>query len=211
MTNALERPIAAAIQPAILRPGALSAAGAARPVEFIDDFNRPAEQLSASPDWTLVSGAATACVVNAVGSLNTVETLSAGAVYLSPDLGSADHFIEARLVGTGAAGPFLCCRLTDASNFVGVRDVAAPTSQYQLYDRIEGTFTLLGSYNETPAPGDLVRIEVQGPAVRVLINGVQRIAATTALTGAALTRQGLYSRLVNKSPWIDDYRAGVLE
>lgn len=180
--------------------------------EFYDDFERAAEQLSASADWTFVSGTEGACATDGSGGLNTTDTNSSGTVYYSPDLGSDAQFVEGVLATTGAVGPFLCCRFLDGNNFIGVRDAGPAQNQWQVYSRTAGTFGLIGTYAAQPVPDDVFRLEVEDLAVRFILNGVTRIdtTMTEGVAGLGRTRQGIYSRIVNKSPWLKSYRAGRL-
>lgn len=197
------RALSAATSASAVATGALTAGGAA---VFTDDFNRANETLGSSPNWTRVDGQASALTIdnNMLASATTAET-----TYLSPDLGSANHYVEATLRLVGANGPFLLCRATNLSNWLGVRNSA---SVYQTFKRVNGTLTQLTSASPTPAVGDRIRLQVNGDAGSLMINGVEVAGSPFQLLGdlAGVTRQGVIARTSIRNPWIDDYKAGVL-
>ena len=174
---------------------------------FFDNFDRATEPLSASPKWTFVSGSAASVAVNDSQSLSTSDTSSPGTAYQSPDLGRADHWVQATVasVPSANAGPVLCCRLQDANNWVGIR---FGSGTWQFYKRIAGVLTLLGSFTYTTAPGDVFSVSAVGDDVSVTINGAVRITGTLGGDLAGVTRQGVVARLTAAPSWIDNYRAG---
>lgn len=177
-----------------------------------DKFNRPNQNLEADTlsIWTRIDGIAGGAAIESE-RLKAVDIGAVGTSYVVPELGSANHYVQAAWLNTASApGPFICARLTDANNFVGARRNNTGGA-WELYKRVAGTFTLLGSFTTAIVAGDILRLECLGDGARVLVNGVERIAQQSlAGSHAGVTRAGLMARLVAQNPWIDDFRSGKL-
>lgn len=182
---------------------------------FSDDFNRSNENLEASSDWTRVDGTAggVGVVSNAVDRQTATATEEA---YQCPDQGAVDQYVQVvqratgtGVGGTGAAFP-LCLRLTDKDNFVGARHfiTSGPTPQWDLYKRVAGSFTLLGSYGAVAASGDVARLTMVGDVFTLYINGIARIVSGTETFNSGETRAGIVGRGAVISPWFDDFSHG---
>lgn len=179
---------------------------------FTDDFNRADENLEVSDNWTRVGGVTgLARVANNELYLTAISTNQAA--YLCPDQGTADNYVEftARNI-TSSASPFVATRLTDSSNFVGIRYNPAST-RWETYKRVAGTFTLIASIFSPPtfAVGDTIKLEVFGNILFMYINGYLRtsdyIGTDAALQG--VTRQGIVARTISHEPFIDNFTAGA--
>ncbi|KJZ31402.1 hypothetical protein TW83_08995 [Paracoccus sp. S4493] len=185
----------------------VSAAGSAI-TNFTDTFDRPNENLEASPSWALLSGTAgTGEVVSnrMVGS----GTASVTACYLSPDMGSADHAVEFSTRSNGA-GPYVMCRLTALLTGIGIRIAGNVLSVWKL---VNGEFTLIADYNVTYVAGMTIRLEVIGSQFRVAVNGtrVTTTFGTETIPGTDLpssTRQGLSLRTTAMT--LEDYRTEAI-
>lgn len=176
---------------------------------FADDFNRQNEPLEATADWTRVGGIAGGATVS-TNRVAAVDTNTIGTAYLAPDTFSSDHFAQAAWLTSTAPGPFICCRITDGNNYVGARYGSVGT-QFELFKRVAGAFTILGSFVQALVPGDVIRLECDGDTARVLINGIQRIAPQSlAGSHAGVTRAGLVARSVAINPWLDNFEARAL-
>lgn len=186
-----------------LSMGTSSSAGAS--FVFIDSFNRDDENLAVSPNWTRVGGVAGAAAIrsNEVAFLSTTET-----VYLCPDLGSADHFTQIERRTSAISGYFDCCvRITDTDNFIGVRK---GDPEWELFKRVAGTFTQLGTSAQGSAIGDVVRLEANGDQLNVFRNENLIIGPITETDHQAVTRQGFIVRNTLANPAIDNFRVQVL-
>lgn len=188
-----------------------SQVGPEPPFIFTDDFNRANESLEANASWTRVDGSVGGASISN-NQLAANDTSAGGTSYHAPDTGSADHYVQAAWIQTtGAVGPFICCRLTDANNFVGTRWNGTINQRWEIYKRVAGSFTLLGSFDDTITSGDVVRLECSGDTARVLLNDAE-IIAPASLSGshAGVTTSGLVARVVAHDPLIDDFETGVV-
>lgn len=176
---------------------------------FRDDFNRADGPLTAgSSDWTNVSGNANALSISG----NQVATASAEGAFESPDIKNANHYVQALIVGGGAVGPFLVCRMTDQNNWGAAMRFNVNTGSGQLWKRQGGTLTQYGSTTGSPCVvGATVRVETVGDQAQIVANGVV-VAGPYSMGGSAagITRQGVVTRTNANNPWIDNYEAGVL-
>jgi hypothetical protein len=173
---------------------------------FTDNFNRANENLEASADWThdgLVAGAL-AVVSN---QINNTTTNATGSAYQCPNQGSADHYVQFTVRSAANSGPFVCNRLADRSNFVGIRNF---NSNVEIYRRVAGSLTLLQSTNEGIVVGDTLRLECEGTNWRAFKNGAQIGSGAIGSAGLTGQRQGLVGRTTTQAPWIDNFEAGAL-
>ena len=189
---------------------------------FSDDFNRADANLEASPaasgggNWThdgLIIGGIS--IVSNQLRCNT--TGSTGSAYKTPNLGSLNQYVQFKAANiSSATGPFVCCRLADADNFIGIRvGNAGANGQIEVYRRTTGTLSSrYASSGGAVALNDIVRLEVDGTGVsgdafRVYVNGSLHTSGTI---GGALTSSGtgLVARTIASNPWIDDFEAGFV-
>jgi len=172
---------------------------------FSDDFNRSNQTLETSSNWTRLDGSAGALTVSS-NSCAVAITDSAGAAYVSPDLGTANHFIEVKF--TIATGQFAAVRITDRSNWLGYRRNAGDA--VEVFSRIGGTLAGItpatGAYGTCVAT-DVMRLSVNGSTFTVSKNGT--VVATGAIPGGvpSSTRCGLIGRAAGG--FCDDYNSGL--
>lgn len=156
--------------------------------------------------WTRGSGTAGDAYVNSNRLVNA-HSGGADAYYVCTSQGSADHFTQAAVHGSG--GGFICVRLTDANNFIGFRHDAS-TGAWQVYKRVAGAFTQLGSdYTAALVAGDVGKLDANGDTIIFTVNGTQRCLGSgiTETFNNTEVRQGVVARGTNSSPWIDDFVA----
>ncbi len=80
-------------------------------------------------------------------------------------------------------------RLSDASNFLWIRVYSG--AGYDLFKKVAGGNTNLGSYGTTPANGDVLKLTMSGNSISVYVNGVLRIGPVTESFNNTATRHGL--------------------
>lgn len=179
---------------------------------FADNFNRANENLEASANWTLIDGLAGNISVSS-NHITCAQTSTADASYNCPNIGSDSMYVELDWnLTSGTPSMFFCGRHQDSNNFIGMR-YNGPTNGVQIYKRVAGTFTNLGSHAGSITAGSTLRMEIDGTAntVRGLVNGTQVIAPidiTGVLTG--VTKAGLISRTTFTTNWADNFGAGSL-
>lgn len=176
-------------------------------MSFLDDFNRSDESLETDANWTLVDGAANAAGVVS-NALDCNSTQSVGS-YHCPDQSSANHYTQAAFNSTFfGAGPMLTIRATDGNNFIGFRH---QNGAWEIYKRVSGSFSLLGSFSATLTPGDVGYFEADSSDnITGKVNGTVRVGPTSESFNNTETRQGLTPRGQTVSNWIDDFEAGAL-
>jgi hypothetical protein len=163
---------------------------------FRDEFNRPEEALETSANWTRLSGNAGYGRVY-TGALWTAGTTALPAVYLSPDMGSSDHWTELVYRVAGTANNRVALRLTDVSNCIWFSLTSSTT--LTINKLVAGANTVVATYtlSSLPVAGDRFQIGVVGTTLTVKRNGVTITAATTPSTVAGVplsTRQGFIAR-----------------
>ena len=175
---------------------------------FQDSFNRADEDLSANANWVLISGVSTGAQV-ASNVLKANNVASAGTATAGPDLGSRNHYVQAVNNHTSGAGAsFLCARLMDYNNWVGVR--YNPTStQWEMYQRVGSTLTSLGTAADAAGGGKTMRLEVSGLNATLKVNGASVI--TSAFSPKIVSsRAGVNCRSVVVANWLDNFECGAL-
>lgn len=176
---------------------------------FTDDFNRANEDLSAGANWLLLSGVSTGAQV-ASNVIKANDTASAGTAVASFDLGSNDHYVQAvNNQSSGLGSSFLCARLMDYNNYVGVRYNATNT-QFEVYQRLGGTFTSLGTAADAAGAGKTMRLEIVGLIPTLKINGVAVLTASAVSPKIVSNRTGVNTRSVIVANWIDSFECGAL-
>lgn len=88
----------------------------------------------------------------------------------------------------------------------------AAGDRWTLYRRVAGAYTMLADLlgaSATTAPGNVIRIEAEGPTIRLLVNGVVKLSAVDAIqTG---TRGGILTvRRATGACALDDFEVGDL-
>jgi hypothetical protein len=192
----------------------ITVAGGRTPTVFFSDtFDRADQDLAAGSDWTFIreggGDGLPGDVVIRGGRLAISSTAYRGAAFASPDCGFADHYAQATVATVPSTyNGLLACRLTDASNLIGVE---FKSDRVSLYERADGTFQELGFVPEAAVPSDVIRLEVRGALATVKKNGLVIIGPATMVgTNATSTRSGIVSRWLAVSAWIEDYESGPL-
>ena len=171
---------------------------------FSDNFDRANENLSASANWTVVTGAADAAVIS--GNQLAVNTTQSAGLIVCPDQGSADHYVEYTLQEAFTYS-YVAIRATDGDNFIGVRGW---DNAYDIDKYVAGVPTYeLGTWASAPQVGDVVRLQAEGDTIKVLVNGTERISITEAFNNTE-TRQGVVPITSSPNPWIDSFSADAL-
>jgi hypothetical protein len=181
---------------------------------FIDTFTEATTDtnlVSHTPDtgtgWTRVDGVDNAAFVRASDdrllSNNATNTL-----YICDDQGSADQYHE--WVFNVINASFVVNRATDSNNFIGSRAQNTP-AKLQIFKRVTGTFTQLGSNGATTiVAGDTARLESDSAdAHELYLNGASQVGPVTDTAHNTVTRQGVVGRSTT-AQWIDYFEAGVL-
>ena len=175
---------------------------------FSDDFTGPAgETLGARPGWTYVAGSGGAIEINDANQLRSNNTLSAGIGYITPDLGTPDHWVRFRFL-TNNCLPFVCVRFLSNQTFgAGVRMGA---DNLVVWQRNAGTYTQLANLGAVPSfdTADEWTLTVTGSTGQMLRNGVAFGSTFTLLIQATRTYAGVVGRTTAVDPWIDDFKAG---
>jgi hypothetical protein len=124
----------------------------------------------------------------------------------------ADQYSQARLTTSGTTaqtGPGLLVRCAAAAlTCYWLRASHAASNNLQLVKFVAGTPTVLGNITQAWSNGDLVRLEVQGTTLRVLVNGSQAGADITDAS-IATGRAGI-AYIATTDGTIDDWAGGTL-
>lgn len=183
---------------------------------FTQNFDGPDRNLEDISGW-VHDGFIPGALATRSNKLACLTTDSTGSAYKCPDQGSADHYVQFRIGTMQPSGPFVCCRLSDRGNFIGIRNNAGTL---EIYRRVSNTLFLIFSGAMGLALDDLLRFEVEGEIpdaiYRTYLNGVQLAGAAgegSVDSGATVlnnTGQGLVARASELEPWIYDFEAGAL-
>lgn len=168
-------------------------------------------------DLGTASGGGTWTKVNAGAALNIVsnqcKNVSGGtnrATYrLDSDLASADHEVFVTLgsgvTNNGVLARFLSTSSSDATEtYYFLQATGAAT---QLYKRVTGTFTQLGSNGTSAVAGDVIKLRCSGTTITTYING-SNIHTQTDSSISGNLRCGIYSSANNNI--MDDWQANDL-
>ena len=181
------------------------------PTLYSDDFNRAdgnLESNAGSYSWSHDGAIAGGLKIES-NKLSCETSNSTGTAYKSPDIGNANHFVQYQVGATGfPSGAFVCCRLTDNGNFVGVRH--DDNTRFEFYKRVGGALTGLGTINMTVTVGDVVRLETHGQNFIGYVNGTVIIAGNLNEVTLSSTRQGIVARAAVADGIIENYAAGLL-
>lgn len=177
---------------------------------FADNFQRADQNLEASANWTLLSGGIAGGV--AISSLEPFvnDSSSGGSPYTCPDIGSANMYVQGSVPdnATGAAS-FLCLRLQDQNNWLGCRYVQG-NATIEVYKRVAGTLTRVGSCTYKIVDGDVFKYEQFGTKAVLKINGNVRLGPfDVGSLFPAVTKAGLVGRLATGYAWYN-FEAGVV-
>lgn len=175
---------------------------------YTDEFNRANEALEANANWTRVGGVAGGGqIVSNVLKSNTTD--NAGTAYRCPDMGSASQYVSGVFQSNATSG-FLCCRLTDPANYIGMR---YNSSTLDIYKKITGNFALIRSVSVARG-ASVFKMEYNSIAgtIRVTKDAAEIIPETSvgALTGLPpSTFAGVVLRNATL-PFVDSFAAGAL-
>lgn len=176
---------------------------------FVDDFNRSDQTLETSANWTRVGG--TAGALEIVSNRVRCTTSGADTAYQAPNQGTADHYVQTKLLDVGSYGggaSFLACRLADDNNFIGVRWTG---SSWSVFRRVSGGFSSVGSFaSPAPSVGDVVRLQCEGTNYALFRNGVSVGTGAIGAPTLTSTRTGLIARSAVQDPWLDDFETGSI-
>lgn len=154
--------------------------------------------------WTRVDGTAGWAAINASNGLKCTTSDTSGAAYTAPDCGTANHYAQAVINGSGNCFA-ACVRVVDRSNFIGGR---VSGSTWELYKRVSGTLTLVGSSASGFTGGDVMKVEISGTSAALYKNGASQASGTVsdgAFTG--ITKVGLVPRSGAVNPWLDTWES----
>jgi hypothetical protein len=167
---------------------------------FTDNFNRAAEDLEISPSWLRVGGSPNRLVV--AGNAVTIGVAGADAVYLSPDTGATNHYVQAAIYGFVA----VAVSVTDEKNHIGL---SRSGNNVVLVQRVGGVATTLGTW--AGAGNATLRLEYSGGTATAIRNGVTLGAVAVSSGPPATTRAGVFvTGGVPTVAVLDDYAAGAL-
>lgn len=160
--------------------------------------------------WNRVDGSVDMARVDYTNDwLANTTTDATGALYQCTDQASANQYVQ-YVVKHANINAFICNRATDRSNYVGVRANGA-TSKTQVFKRVAGAFTQLGSDGATTVSvGNTIKLESSGNDHTAYLNGVSQVGPSTDAFNNTETRQGVNPRSSGSSDWLDDFEAGTL-
>lgn len=181
---------------------------------FTDDFTESTDTAleshtpSGGTAWTLQSGSAASCTVKSSNDTLRVTATSA-AVYTCDDQGSANHYTQmdfTRRANSLYTNSYICVRLVDASNFIGVRQTTF--GNLSLDKVVAGAVTQLVGF--THNNGDTIKIEASGTTIKVYNNGVQQGTDQTVTDHQTETSQGVVAGDSQTNDIWDNFEAGAL-
>jgi hypothetical protein len=186
-------------------------------VVYQDNFNRADANLEASPvasgGWSWVhDGLIAGAFAIASNALKSVTTNATGSIYKTPALASLDQYVQYRTTTTTVGtGPFVCCRVTDANNFIGIRTGnGTVVGQIEVYRRVSGTLSsLYSSATGAYVVGDIIRLEVSGTTFTVKKNGTVVTGPTAIGATFSSLPAGMLARNTSNMTF-EDFEAGTL-
>ncbi|MDQ1307664.1 MAG: hypothetical protein QG671_3497 [Actinomycetota bacterium] len=101
-------------------------------------------------------------------------------------LGTAAYQVEAVIGYTPASdgGPGICGRLVDINNFYLLHLPPSGVARTNLYKKVSGGWTLLGTGTIVLVGGETFKLSMNGTAIKVYVNGVEDISATDSAFGS---------------------------
>lgn len=177
-----------------------------------DSFNRADQNLEDSPNWIRQGGSAGGIRIRN-NQLDIVQT-SDGQSYLCNDVADLDQYVEFTRPTTANVDWFVCCRLANADNFIGIRRWNSG-SVASIFKRVGGTFTLLGSFNlgsfsPFSGPNAVYRLEVKGNFASLFINNQRLLGPLAIGAHTSSTRAGIVPRNQATNGAIDNFKHGRL-
>jgi len=157
------------------------------------DLSTDYSPLEDSPEWAILSGGTSSGLDITGGEIRVITTPTGGdtAVYFG-----TVNAEDVKVLGTFVAGIpsadilsiVMGVRIVDSSNFIGIRPYRG---EIQLYERVGGGFTLLGSV-PLLSTEENVELSVVGSDVTLVYNGTTVNVTTTHLAAGNV---GVVSRL----------------
>ena len=187
-----------------------------QPVEaFVDNFDRPNEPLSNSPNWTRANVGSTDLVVSGgrVFANGTGSAYYVGANQFSRTF--ATQAVLSKVTIAGRVGPVLLGYLTTASGSINIIGVRSTNDGLQLLITT-GSGETFATETESiggHSTGDLIRIEMRllEKTFRVLRNGVVIYsAAIPAAMPLTSTRSGIAGIGASSSYYLDNYKSEAI-
>jgi hypothetical protein len=181
-------------------------------VAFTDAFTgtNGTDLAAYSANWTRVDGGANTVQIQGNAAQNNIDGTGTETAYTAPDCGTANHYAQAVQNGNTAGGSDgfpVCVRLVDSANFIGARSNSGSVA-FELFKRIGGSFTSVGSYSVTPAANDVMKLDMSGTGATFYLNGVSRITGTISDgTFTGISTVGIVGRGQSANPWIDDWES----
>ena len=185
---------------------------------FTDNFNRANADLEASAvssggsSWTHDGLVASALQIVS-NQLRCNTTNSSGSAYKAADAGTSDHYVQFSAVAVSlSTGPFVCCRLADRSNFVGVRvgNIGSGNGQIEVYRRVGGTLTSLHlSAVGAAAANDIIKLETSGTNWLLYVNGSLLSSGAINSAGLTSTGTGIVARTTTGT-YFDDFESAAI-
>lgn len=177
---------------------------------FTDNFNGASSNTaleswtpSGGGAWTRVDGSASAILVSASLGRAACQTAT-NTLYQCSSQGTSAHYAELRIFGT-AFNSFLTNRATNSNNFIGAR---AQSAKIEIFKRVGGSFTLLGTSASSVTGTEVLRLESASDNKHTAkINGAQYLQVTDAFNSSEV-RQGICCR--QEFNEFDDFEAGPL-
>ena len=168
---------------------------------FSDDFSGSADDLlSARSGWTKHTGSD----VLKINASNQLKGVSGGdsAFYYCTDLGASNAYAQCVVAGVGKIVGLTLTFETGAGHCVGV--FWGTATNYKVF---KNYFTLIQDTGVAPSASDVVAIEYNSGAVRVLRNGSEIYSGTPSLDTVG-TKAGLVAYYAdNTDPVIDNFVA----
>jgi Putative esterase len=165
---------------------AVSCSTAPPPTGGTDDFNRADGSLGSN--WSSVNdGALTISAQAVLGTSATAGAIRTAETYTS-DQSSQIQLTSTQLSGSQWVGPTVRTQSGGQTTYLGIYYWNSGSPQLQLYKRIAGAWTQLGSsYNSGALPaGTTLQLSASGSTISLLQNGVARITATDgSISGGA--------------------------
>lgn len=174
-----------------------------------DNFNRADASPIGAPWTTQIGSQAMKIVSNACTPVST--SMDCGAYNTSASWPN-DQYSQCKVTATGGAsadlgiGPAVRCS-TSATTFYRAVWNGAATNNITLTKAVAGSYTLIWTRTATISAGSVLRIEAQGTAIRVFVNGTQVGASTTDSSITSGSAGVQYSSAITTAS-LDDWEGG---
>jgi len=176
---------------------------------FQDNFDRAdadlGSSLTASGGWAwTLTGTGSAAQIR-TNKLRANTTVADGSYFIK-DIGTAEHYVQWKVLSTSGVGPFVIARQVDTNNQIGIR---ANGANLQIFRRVGGGYTNFHDVNYAIAVNDVIKVRFTANTLQIFKNGVSQ--ATGVAIGATIlgTKCGLNPRQALQDPWLDDFEAGA--